>query len=124
MIDNFINNFLMSIDWYDNQTLVRVNHIIFLNDTEYMILIDDADKIQDVSKMPDYIQEDFIKHKSSYLTEEQTNVLIKKLEWWCGFGNDETQGQFPNLDKFEEYTEKIQILKNIKRDLKIKKLLS
>lgn len=121
---NFIPEFLMSIDWYDNQTLVRINHIIFLNKKEYMILIDDAGKIQDVSKMPNYIQEDYIKHKSASVSEEQINILIRKLEWWCGFGNDETQAQIPSDIKYEEYMSKIQLLKNIKRDLKIKRLLS
>jgi hypothetical protein len=121
---NFIPDFLMSIDWYDGQTLVRVNHIIFLNKKEYMILIDDSKKILDVSKMPNYIQEDYIKHKSTFVSEEQINILIRKLEWWCGFGNDETQGQIPSDIKYEEYMSKIQLLKNIKRDLKIKRLLS
>lgn len=121
---NFIPGFLMTIDWYDSQTLVRINHIIYLNDNEYMILIDDAGKIQDVSKMPSYIQDDYLRHSSTYISEEQINILIKKLEWWCGFGNDEVQGQMPSVNKYEEYMEKIDILKNMKRDLKIKKLLS
>jgi hypothetical protein len=39
-------------------------------------------------------------------------------------GNDETNKVPPSSDKYDEYMEKIQILKNIKRDIKIKSLLS
>jgi hypothetical protein len=121
---NFIPNFIISVDWYEHHTLTRVNHILFKKDDDFLILVDDSDKINDVSKMPNYIQDDYLNHNFKFLTEEDINILIRKLEWWCGFGNDETQGQVPSLDKYEEYMDKIQILKNIKRDLKIKKLLS
>ncbi len=120
----FIPNFIMSIDWYENQTLKRLSHIIFKDSDNILILIDDSEKIVDVSKMPNYIQDDYVKYNSRDINYSDIDKLIKKLEWWCGFGNDETSGQMPSLDQYEEYMEKIQILKNIKRDIKIKKLLS
>ncbi len=114
----------MSIDWYENQTLKRLSHIIFKDSDNILILIDDSEKIVDVSKMPNYIQDDYVKYNSRDINYSDIDKLIKKLEWWCGFGNDETSGQMPSLDQYDEYMEKIQILKNIKRDIKIKKLLS
>jgi hypothetical protein len=120
----FIPDFIMSIDWYDEQSLIRMNQIIFGKSDSLKILKDDASKIKDVSYMPNYIQEDYLHNRSQYITENDINLLIRKLEWWCGFGNDETQGHHPSSEKYEEYMEKIQLLKNIRRDLKIKKLLS
>ena len=120
----FIPDFIMSIDWYDNQSLKRFNHIVYKNNDNTVILIDDSEKINDVSKMPHYIQEDYLKYNSREIEEKDINFLIKKLEWWCGMGNDETGGKMPSSEKYEEYMDKIQILKNIKRDIKIKKLLS
>jgi hypothetical protein len=120
----FIPNFIMALEWYDEQSLKRINHIISKSEDRILYLVDDSEKIDDVSKMPDYIQKDYITYNSRDITEENVNILIKKLEWWCGFGNDETSGQMPSNEKYEEYMSKIQILKNIKRDIKIKKLLS
>ena len=120
----FIPNFIMSVEWYDNRDIKRINHIVYKNGDNTLILKDDADKIDDVSKMPNYIQEDYLKYNSKDIEETDINTLIRKLEWWCGFGNDETNKVPPSSDKCDEYMEKIQILKNIKRDIKIKKLLS
>ena len=58
----FIPDFIMSIDWYDNQSLKRFNHIVYKNNDNTVILIDDSEKINDVSKMPHYIQEDYLKY--------------------------------------------------------------
>ncbi len=121
---NFLENFIMSIDWYDPQNGIRINHVIFRKDNIVFILIDDAGKVKDVSYMPSYIQDDYVKYRSREIEESDINKLVSKLEWWCGFGNDETQGQMPTSEKYDEYMEKIGILKNIKRDIKIKKLLS
>ena len=120
----FIPDFIISIDYYDNQSLKRFNHIVYKKDDNVVILIDDSEKINDVSKMPHYIQEDYLKYNSREIEERDINILIRKLEWWCGMGNDDTGGQMPSAEKYEEYIVKIQILKNIKRDIKIKKLLS
>jgi len=120
----FIPEFILSIDLYDNHTLKRFNHIVFKKDDNVVILIDDSEKVNDVSKMPHYIQEDYLKYNSKQIEERDINFLIKKLEWWCGMGNDETNKVPPSSDKYDEYMEKIQILKNIKRDIKIKSLLS
>lgn len=120
----FIPDFIISIDYYDNQSLKRFNHIVYKKDDDVVILIDDSEKINDVSKMPNYIQEDYLKYNSREIEEGDINILIRKLEWWCGMGNDDTGGQMPSAEKYEEYMGKIQILKNIKRDIKIKKLLS
>ena len=120
----FIPNFIMSVEWYDNHDIKRINHIVYKNGDSTVILKDNAEKIDDVSKMPHYIQEDYLKYNSKDIEESDINILIRKLEWWCGMGNDETNKIPPSSDKYDEYMEKIQILKNIKRDIKIKKLLS
>lgn len=121
---NFPEGHIMSVDWYDPTSGIRINHIIFAKDDIVFFLKDDAGKIKDVSHMPQYIREDYIKHRSRHIEEIDINMIIRKLEWWCGFGNDETQGQHPTSEKYDEYIEKINILKNIRRDLKIKRLLS
>lgn len=117
----FIPELIISIDWYENQSLKRINHIVYKKDDSIVILIDDSEKIDDVSKMPYYIQEDYLKYNSREIEEKDINAIILKLEWWCGVG---TSGQMPSSEKYEEYMGKIQVLKNIKRDIKIKKLLS
>jgi hypothetical protein len=110
------------------QSLKRLSHIISKSEDRILFLVDDSEKVDDVSKMPDYIQKDYVTYNSRDITEDNINMLIRKLEWWCGFGDDETSllqyGKMPSSEKYEEYMGKIQVLKNIKRDIKIKKLLS
>jgi hypothetical protein len=107
----------MSIEWYDKQSLKRLSHIISKSEDRILFLVDDSEKVDDVSKMPDYIQKDYVTYNSRDITEENINMLIRKLEWWCGFGNDETSNKMPSSEKYEEYMDKIQVLKNIKRDI-------
>ena len=72
---NFLENFIMSIDWYDPQNGIRINHVIFKKENIVFILIDDAGKIKDVSYMPNYIQDDYVKYRSREIEELDINIL-------------------------------------------------
>jgi hypothetical protein len=70
----------------------------------------------DVSKMPSYIQDDYLKAKSRPLIEEDIDNLIKVVD-----------GQFRKntiTEQNDYFSEKLQKLKNLKREFRIKNLLS
>ena len=101
MKDLPFGEYVTHLEYYDDQTLVKIVHLIIKNDDRYMILTDSLDKFNDIEKMPDYIQKD------------------EKLKRWTS-----RILMDPTSQIYEDHMEKLNIIKNIQRDVKIKKLLS
>jgi len=120
----FVDNLILALDWYDSVDFVRKTHVLYQKDSIFFLLADNSTKFQEVSKMTTKLQFEFIKYNSKELNLEDLNQLISKLEWWCGFGNDETNSQMIDTEKYEEYVCYLINLRKIERELKINKLIN
>jgi hypothetical protein len=69
--------------------------------------------------MPDYIQKDWLKYNSKEITEIELIYLTEKLKRWTS-----RTLMDPSSQIYEDHMEKLNIIKNIQRDVKIKNLLS
>jgi aminoglycoside phosphotransferase family enzyme len=58
--------------------------IIYKISDKFLIVVDNSEKIEDVSKMPSYIQDDYLKVTSRPLIEEDIDNLIKVLNRYQG----------------------------------------
>jgi hypothetical protein len=111
--------YMTHLEYYDDQTLVKIVYLIIKNDDKYLLLTDSLDKFNDVDKMPDYIQKDWLKYNSKEITEIDLNRLKDKLKRWTSRGLMD-----PTSQVYEDHMEKLNIIKNIQREVKIKNLLS
>lgn len=120
----FVKNLVLALEWYDSVDFIRKTHVLYQEDTIFFLIVDTSIKFQDVSKMPEELQREFIKYNSKELNIEDLTHLISKLEWWCGFGNDETNSLQIHSEKYEEYVSHLRNLRKIERELKINKLIN
>ena len=95
-----------------HHTLINEATIIIEDGDDYYIIQDDREKIEDISQMPNYIKEDWIKYNRKELTSQI-------LDWHITDYIDKSESQYPN----KELSEVISKLKSIKRHLIIKKIL-
>jgi hypothetical protein len=95
-----------------NHTLIEEATIIVENGDDYYVIQDDIEKVLDVSQMPHYIKEDWIK----YNRKELTNQI---LDWHIIDYTKKLESQYPNDDLLDV----INKLKSIKRHLIIKKII-
>ena len=116
-------NMILSLDFVEIEDFVRKNHVIYEEEGTHYILIDESKKIEEVFKMPPYLRKDYLKFHREILQEKHLNKLINKLSWWIGSNNDETSHQAVSTDKQIEYKNYINILKTMKLDLTIKKII-
>ena len=97
---------------YHNHTLVNEANIIIEDRDDYFVIHDDIEKVYDVSQMPNYIKEDWIKYNRKELTNQIIDGHIK-------YYIDLSEKQYPN----EDILEVISKLKSIKRNQIIRKIL-
>jgi hypothetical protein len=90
----------------DNHTLFEIFTILIEKDGEYFFIIDEVEKIFDVSQMPNYIKEDWIKYNRKELSISVINEQINKLN------ND-----------FDLFVDEINLLKSLRRSLIINGVL-
>jgi aminoglycoside phosphotransferase family enzyme len=112
----FIPNVEIVVEYYHVHSLSMILSIIYKISDKFLIVVDNSEKIEDVSKMPSYIQDDYLKATSRPLIEEDIDNLIKVVD-----------GQFRKntiTDQNDYFSEKLQKLKNLKREFRIKNLLS
>ena len=119
MKDLPFGEYVTHLEYYDDQSLVKIVHLIIKNDDKYLLLTDSLDKFNDVDKMPDYIQKDWLKYNSKEITEIDLNRLKDKLKRWTS-----RDLMDPTSQVYEDHMEKLNIIKNIQREVKIKNLLS
>jgi len=112
----FIPDVEIVVEYYHVHSLSMILSIIYKKDDKFLIVVDNSDKIEDVSKMPSYIQDDYLKATSRPLIEEDIDNLIRVVD-----------GQFRKntiTEQNDYFSEKLQKLKNLKREFRIKNLLS
>ena len=112
---------ISKISHYDFHTLENYASIIFEYESQIVFIRDSVQKLEDVSQMPQYIKEDWIKYNKK-------NIGISELNKHVEFYNRQlesastTIGFTPELqNEIEEYLTKIL---SIRRDLILKGLIS
>ena len=96
----------------NHHTLVNESTIIIEDGDDYFVIQDDIEKIHDVSQMPNYIKEDWIKYNRKELTN-------KILDWHILDHIRLSEQQYPN----EDILEVVSKLRSIKRHQIIKKII-
>jgi hypothetical protein len=97
---------------YLHHTLISEATIIIEDGDDYYVIQDDREKIEDVSQMPDYIKQDWIKYNRKELT---TQIL----DWHILDYINKSESQYPNEDLLTIISQ----LKSIKRNQIIKKII-
>lgn len=115
-----IEGSLLTIVKYHLDSLTRMAHIIYKSDDVYWILVDSEEKLDDVSKMPHYIKNDFIKYNSKPLKFEQINKFIKDIERTLNF---DTRSQSMSIEIEDLHRDNLVKLKELKREFILKNLL-
>lgn len=95
-----------------HHTLINEVTIILEDGEDYYVIQDDIEKVHDVSQMPHYIKEDWIKYNRKELT---TKILDFHIIYFIKMSEE----QYPN----EEILEVVNKLKSIKRHQIIKKII-
>ncbi len=96
-----------------HHTLIQEVTIIIEDSDEYYFIQDDVEKVKDVSQMPNYIKEDWIKYNRKPLTKEVLDLHIQHYK-------EISDSQYPP-DK--ETDEILSLLKSIKRHQIIGKIV-
>lgn len=91
---------LVTTQSIDNQTLDYWSTILIEHQGQYCYLVEEEQKVFDISQMPDYIKTDWIKYNKKPLNLLALNRQIKKLS--------------ADLEQFEE---ELDLLKRLRRDL-------
>lgn len=91
---------LVTTQSLDNQTLDYWSTILIEYQNQYCYLVEEEQKVFDISQMPDYIKTDWIKYNKKPLNLLALNRQIKKLS--------------ADLEQFEE---ELDLLKRLRRDL-------
>jgi hypothetical protein len=99
-------NHLTTTHKVEHHTLAEIFTILIEKDSEYFFLVEEVEKIYDISQMPDYIKEDWIKYNKKSLSLSLINEQIKKLT------ND-----------FYQFEDELSLLKSLRRDLIIKGII-
>ncbi len=99
-------NHLTTTSKINNYSLDNYFTILIERDGEYSFLVEEEQKIFDISQMPNYIKEDWIKYNKKTLSLSLINEQIKKLT------ND-----------FDQFEEEITLLKSLRRDLIIQGII-
>lgn len=104
----------------EHHTLIDVATIIIFKDDEYYFIQDDIEKVRDVSIMPQYIKEDWIKYNRKELNMFVINKHIREYESRL---KKSIEFNSVKTDKERDLEEKIQLLKSLRRDLIIKGII-
>lgn len=99
-------NHLTTTSKINNYSLDNYFTILIEKDGEYSFLVEEEQKIFDISQMPIYIKEDWIKYNKKTLSLSLLNEQIKKL-----------------TNEFDQFEEQIDLLKSLRRDLIIKGII-
>lgn len=111
---------ILEISIADYSDLLSRKFIVFNKDGNLMYLYEESEKLNDVSKMPQYIIEDFLNHNLKdlilFIFEEHTSVILKDKSPY--------DPKFPiRLEKIPSNDE-MRIIDQIRRDLRLKEILN
>lgn len=99
-------NHITTTSKINNHSLDNYFTILIEKDGEYFFLIEDEQKIFDISQMPNYIKEDWIKYNKKSLSLSVLNEQIKK------FSND-----------YDQFEDELSLLKSLRRELILKGII-
>jgi hypothetical protein len=99
---------ISSIVRYEHHTLINKANIILEIDGNYFYIEDDIEKLKDVSAMPSYIKEDWVKYNLRDLNMFTINKHIEEL-------NKRLENAIATM-YIKEKEEKLSLLKTIRRD--------
>jgi hypothetical protein len=84
----------------DYHTLDEIFTILIEKDGEYFFIVEECQKVFDVSQMPIYIKEDWIKYNKKSLSLSLLNEQIKKF-----------------TNEFDQFEDELNLLKSLRREL-------
>jgi len=93
-------NHITTTSKINNYSLDNYFTILIEKDGEYFFLVEEEQKVFDISQMPNYIKEDWIKYNKKSLSLSILNEQIKK------FSND-----------YDQFEEELSLLKSLRREL-------
>lgn len=96
---------LTTTQHYEHHTLDSIFTILIEREGEYHFIVEEEEKVFDISQMPSYIKEEWITYNKKQISISLVNEQIKKLS------ND-----------YEQFEEELELLKSIRRDLILKGL--
>ena len=99
-------NHITTTSEINNYSLDNYLTILIEKDGEYFFIVEEEQKIFDISQMPIYIKEDWLKYSKKSLSLSLLNEQIKKLQIY-----------------YDNYEEELSLLKSLRRDLIIKNIL-
>ena len=106
---------------YEHHTLINNATVLIENSGDYFYIHDDIEKVKDVSQMPEYIKEDWINYNKKPLNIPVLNQMIKSYENQLNSGLERPFSLSEPSD--EELENLINLLKSLRRDLIINKVI-
>ena len=106
---------------YEHHTLINNATVLIENSGDYFYIHDDIEKVKDVSQMPEYIKEDWINYNKKPINIPVLNQMIKSYENQLISGLERPFSLTePSDDELEDL---INVLKSLRRDLIINKVI-
>jgi hypothetical protein len=99
-------NHITTTSKINNYSLDNYFTILIEKDGEYFFLVEEEQKVFDISQMPNYIKEDWIKYNKKSLSLSILNEQIKKLS------ND-----------YDQFEDELSLLKSLRRELILKGII-
>ena len=99
-------NHITTTSKINNYSLDNYFTILIEKDGDYFFIVEEEQKLFDVSQMPIYIKEDWIKYNKKSLSLSLLNEQINKL-----------------TNTFDQFEKELSLLKSLKRDLIIKNII-
>lgn len=99
-------NHIITTHKIEHHTLDEIFTILIEKDGEYFYIVEECQKVFDISQMPKYIKEDWINYNKKFLSLSLLNEQIKKLT------ND-----------FDQFEDELNLLKSLRRELIIKGII-
>ncbi len=99
-------NHITTTSKINNYSLDNYFTILIEKDGEYFFLVEEEQKVFDISQMPNYIKEDWIKYNKKSLSLSILNEQIKK------YSND-----------YDQFEDELSLLKSLRRELILKGII-
>lgn len=99
-------NHITTTSKINNYSLDDYFTVLIEKDGEYSFIVEEKEKLFDVSQMPNYIKEDWIKYNKKSISLSLLDEQIQKLS------ND-----------FDQFNEEISLLKSLRREFIIKRII-
>lgn len=113
---------IFDINYTNYSDLSEDRFIVYDKDGEYYYLLDSSDKIKDVSKMPNYIKEDYYNYNTKILTIDFFNKIIKKYRIKYTLKGHYLGNKLET--EIKQFTEdELDKIITIRRELKLKEIL-